>query len=146
LGSGGVGKAIAVGLLARGAQVALTDGNDQRAVELAARLKCRPVPWAERYAVPAEILVNATPLGMHPKIQETPYDKQRLRAGMVVFDVVYNPECTQLLLDAQSRDCKTVSGLDMFVRQACLQFKLFTGQEGPAGLMREVLKKALSSP
>ena len=143
LGSGGVGKAIAVGLLARGAQVVLTDGNDQRAGELAARLQCRTVPWAERYTVRAEILINATPLGMHPKVQETPYDKQRLRAGMVVFDVVYNPEYTQLLLDAQSRDCKTVSGLDMFVRQACLQFKLFTGQEGPAELMRDVLKKAL---
>ena len=145
LGSGGVGKAIAVGLIARGAIVLLCDGLNDRAVDLAARLGCRAVPWDERQTVAADVLVNGTPLGMHPKVNESPYDKQWLRPGMVVFDVVYNPEYTQLLLDAQSCGCRTVTGLEMFVRQACLQFQLFAGQPAPTDLMRDVLKRALGA-
>ena len=79
---------------------------------------------------------------MHPNVDETPYEKHYLRPGTIVFDVVYNPENTLLVKDARARNCKVVTGLDMFVRQACLQFKLFTGHEGPAELIREVLKRA----
>ncbi len=88
------------------------------------------------------LLLNGTPVGMHPNVDETPFDKHYLRPSMVVFDAVYNPENTLLIKDARSRNCTVVTGVDMFVRQACLQFKLFTGQEGPADLMREVIKRA----
>jgi 3-dehydroquinate dehydratase/shikimate dehydrogenase len=64
---------------------------------------------------------------------------------MIVFDAVYNPEATLLIKHARSRNCKVVTGVDMFVRQACLQFKLFTGQEGPADLMRDVIKRAIGA-
>ena len=49
-----------------------------------------------------------------------------------IFDAVYNPENTLLVKDARGRNCTVVTGIDMFVRQACLQFKLFTGLDGPA--------------
>ena len=143
LGSGGVGKAIAFGLVRRGATVALCDGLAERAQQLAARLGCQAVAWEARHDTPADILVNCTPLGMHPQVEQTPYDADRLRAGMVVFDVVYNPEYTRLLTDAKTRGCRIVSGVEMFVRQAGLQFRLFTGQEGPAELMRQVILDAL---
>ncbi len=64
---------------------------------------------------------------------------------MVVFDAVYNPENTLLIKEARARNCKVVTGVEMFVRQACLQFKLFTGHEGPADLMRDVLKRATAA-
>ena len=64
---------------------------------------------------------------------------------MLVFDAVYNPENTLLIKEARSRNCKVVTGVDMFVSQACLQFKLFTGHEGPAELMREVVKRAIGA-
>ena len=51
---------------------------------------------------------------------------------MVVFDAVYNPENTLLVKEARGRNCTVVTGVDMFVRQACRQFELFTGQAGPA--------------
>ena len=142
LGAGGVGKAIAYGLLRRGAKVVLTDGVARHASELAKRFECRSVEWSQRHGVKADILINCTPVGMHPDVDETPYEKHYLRPSMVVFDVVYNPENTLLVKDARSRSCKVITGVDMFVRQACLQFKHFTGEEGPADLMRDVLKRA----
>jgi len=142
LGAGGVGKALAFGLVNRGAQVVLCDGLDERAEQLAIRLGCRAVKWTERHQVRAEILVNGTPLGMHPKVDETPFEANALHAGMVVFDAVYNPEITRLLADARQAGATIVSGMEMFVRQAALQFKLFTGHDGPEELMRQVIRRA----
>jgi len=50
-----------------------------------------------------------------------------------------------LIKQARQQHCTVVTGLDMFVRQACLQFELFTGQEGPAKLMRTVIKRAIGA-
>ena len=145
LGAGGVGKAIAYGLIRRGAKVVLTDGVPQCADELAQRFECRSIKWSARHNVSADLLINCTPVGMHPNVDETPFDRHHLRPSMLVFDAVYNPENTLLVKEARSRNCKVVTGVDMFVRQACLQFKLFTGQEGPADLMREVIKRATAA-
>jgi 3-dehydroquinate dehydratase/shikimate dehydrogenase len=145
LGAGGVGKAIAFGLVLRGAQVILTDGDPQRATELAQRLKCHSTDWDSRHKVAADILVNCTPIGMHPNVDDTPFDKHHLRPSMAVFDAVYNPENTLLIKDARERSCTVVTGVEMFVRQACLQFEHFTGREGPSKLMRDVIKRATST-
>jgi 3-dehydroquinate dehydratase/shikimate dehydrogenase len=142
LGAGGVGKAIAYGLVRRGAHVVLADGVPRQAAALATRLNCRSVEWAARHSVMADMLLNCTPIGMHPNVDETPFDRHHLRPSMVVFDAVYNPENTLLVKDARSRNCIVITGVDMFVRQACLQFELFTGQHGPAELMREAIKRA----
>lgn len=145
LGSGGVGMAIAFGLLRRGARVIVADGVAGRAADLARRLDCRHVEWSARHSVAPDLLINCTPVGMHPNLDETPFDKHYLRPAMVVFDAVYNPENTLLIKQARQQHCKVVTGLDMFVRQACLQFKLFTGHDGPADLMRNVIKRAIGA-
>jgi 3-dehydroquinate dehydratase/shikimate dehydrogenase len=145
LGAGGVGKAIAYGLIRRGCEVVVADGDAERAAELAEKFGCRQVEWANRHTVSAEILINGTPIGMHPNVDQSPFPKLHLRPSMVVFDAVYNPENTLLIKDARSRLCRVITGVDMFVRQACLQFKLFTGQDGPADLMREVIKRSTSA-
>ncbi len=145
LGAGGVGKAIAYGLSRRGAQVTVCDGDTQRALQLAERLRCRSVDWTLRQSVVIDILINATPIGMHPNVDETPMPQNHLRTNMVVFDAVYNPENTLLIKEARERGCKVITGVDMFVRQACLQFKLFTNHDGPADLMRDVIKRATSA-
>ena len=92
-----------------------------------------------------DVLVNCTPVGMHPNVDESPYDKHHLRPSMLVFDAVYNPENTLLIKEARNRNCTVVTGVDMFVRQACLQFKLFAGQDGPAELMREVVRRVIGA-
>lgn len=100
--------------------------------------------WNRRYTVRPDILINGTPVGMHPNVDETPYDGRYLHPGMLVFDAVYNPESTLLIKQAREAGCKVITGVEMFVRQASLQFKLFTGVDGPADLMREVIKRAIS--
>jgi len=145
LGAGGVGRAITYGLIRRGAQVVLADGIARHATALAQRYNCRAVDWAARHTVKADLLFNCTPIGMHPEVDETPYDKHHLRPSMTVFDAVYNPENTLLIKEARSRNCNVVTGVDMFVRQACLQFKHFTDQDGPADLMRDAIKRAIGA-
>ncbi len=145
LGAGGVGMAIIYGLTRRGARVVVADGVARKAVELARRFDCRHVDWAARHSISPELLVNCTPIGMHPNVDETPFEKHHLRPSMVVFDAVYNPENTLLIKQARQQHCKVVTGLDMFVRQACLQFKLFIGREGPADLMRSVIKRTIGA-
>ena len=61
-----------------------------------------------------------------------------------MFDMVfYNPESTLLIKDARSQSCCVVTGVEMFVRQAALQLRLFTGKEAPPELLRDVLKRAI---
>lgn len=143
LGAGGAAKAIAFGLKQLGAQVIIAGRTPQRSQQLADALKCKTLDWASRYSIQPDVLVNCTPVGMHPNVDATPYDKHHLRPSMVVFDTVYNPENTLLIKDARSQSCTVVTGVEMFVRQACLQFQLFTGQEPPSDLMRDVLKRAI---
>jgi 3-dehydroquinate dehydratase/shikimate dehydrogenase len=143
LGAGGAAKAIAYGLKKRGANVVISGRTLQRAEQLAERLKCRAVDWNVRYGVSADIVVNCTPVGMHPNVDATPFEKHHIRPSMAVFDTVYNPENTLLIKDGRTQGALTVTGVEMFVRQAALQFRLFTGQEAPLDLMREALKRQI---
>ena len=88
-------------------------------------------------------MVNCTPIGMHPNVDESPFNKSHLKPSMIVFDTVYNPESTLLLKEARAHGCRVVTGVEMFIRQAALQFLLFTGREAPEQLMRETLKRAI---
>jgi len=143
LGSGGAGMALAYGLVQRGAMVTVTDVNAERAVELSKHLGCEYVLWEMRESMRVDIVVNCTPVGMYPNIDATPYSKSSLRSSMLVFDAVYNPEHTLLIKSAQEKGCKVVTGVEMFVGQACYQFKLFTGAKASASKMRMLLKDAI---
>ena len=85
----------------------------------------------------AEILVNATSLGMSPEIDATPVPAELLRADLTVFDVVYNPLQTRLLREAKAAGAKTIDGLEMLVRQGAVSFEIWTAVKPPADVMRE---------
>jgi 3-dehydroquinate dehydratase/shikimate dehydrogenase len=116
----------------------------ERAEELAGWLKAGSIAWASRHSVMADLIVNCTPVGMHPNLDESPFESRYLRPEMVVFDTVYNPEQTLFIKQASDCDCKYITGIDMFVGQASIQFKHFTGQDAPIELMRRVIKQAIS--
>ncbi|MFH1612396.1 MAG: shikimate dehydrogenase [bacterium] len=90
-----------------------------------------------------DILINCTSVGMYPKVKETLVPSKYLKKNLVVFDVVYNPEKTCLLKDAQKKGCKIISGLDMFIYQAAVQFEKWTGISAPIKVMKNAAKKAL---
>lgn len=145
LGAGGVARAVAFGLRQRDVDVVVTNRTDERARYLAQQIGCRWVDWSTRHALKPHLLVNCTPVGMHPNVDETPYLRHYLRRQMVVFDTVYNPEQTLLIKEARRQGCRTVTGVDMFVRQAAMQFKLFTKQSPPIALMVEQVRRAIGA-
>lgn len=144
LGAGGVGRAYVHGLLARGAEVHVTDLEASRRDALAAEMGASAVGSEDAPGIDADILMNATPVGMWPKTDATPIDAAALRPGMVVFDAVYNPHETRLLCEAAAAGCKTISGVEQFVGQAVEQFELWTGRKAPEALMRQVVLDALA--
>lgn len=91
------------------------------------------------------ILINATPVGMHPKVDQSVVPTQLLHSGLGVMDIVYNPLSTKLLSDAKKQGLITVSGLEMFVNQAVIQFESWTGCVAPKEAMREVVLQKLTA-
>ncbi|MCX5677252.1 MAG: type I 3-dehydroquinate dehydratase [Planctomycetota bacterium] len=174
VGAGGVGRAMAFALKERGASVTLTDVDEARAEALAKDVGTATMPIAalqrggsgdpprSRLAEagrggseftrlggdlprePWDILLNCTPIGMHPKTDATPVPREMLRPGMVVYDAVYNPLQTRLVREAREAGCRTVAGIDHFVRQAVEQFELWTGRPAPVDTMRQVVVEALT--
>jgi 3-dehydroquinate dehydratase/shikimate dehydrogenase len=145
LGAGGAARAVAFGLKKQGVEVTVTSRTADRAKKIAAEVGCKAVEWTARHRMPYDCIVNATPVGMHPNVDETPYDKEHLRPYMVVFDTVYNPENTLLVKEARAAGCRTVTGVEMFVRQAAIQFRIWNGVEPPHQVMRDALKRATAS-
>jgi 3-dehydroquinate dehydratase/shikimate dehydrogenase len=145
LGAGGVAKAVCYALESRGVHVVVSSRTMSRAEELAKKWRGKTLEWKDRHTLTPDLLINCTPLGMHPNVNETPYEGDALSRSTIVFDTVYNPEQTLLIKDARKRECRVVTGVDMFVRQAAHQFKLFTEQEPPYQLMRDVMRKSIGA-
>jgi 3-dehydroquinate dehydratase / shikimate dehydrogenase len=145
LGAGGASRAIAYGLTRRGADVFIASRTEQRAEELASRFGCRALPWNLRHSHRVDLIINGTPVGMHPNVDESPIDPRFFGLDMTVFDTVYNPEQTLLVKQAREAGCRTITGIDMFVGQAALQYKVFTGQAPPVDLMRSVVRRTISA-
>ena len=91
----------------------------------------------------ADILVNATSVGMSPSIDETPVPIKLLKPGLVIFDIVYNPIKTRLQREAEQIGAKTISGIDMLVWQGALAFEKWTGVEAPIELMKKEVIRIL---
>jgi len=145
LGAGGVSRAIAWGLKQRGAEVTISNRTYERAAVLANELSARAVTWDDRHRQNPQLLVNGTAVGMHPNVDSSPYEQVALNQYMVVFDTVYNPENTLLVKQAREARARVITGVDMFVRQAAYQYKLFTGRDASTSLMRSAIKEATSA-
>ena len=145
LGAGGAARAIAYGAASQGVEVTIANRTYERAKALAAELSCPVVPWEKRAEVEHDILANSTSLGMYPSVRTTPFPKEALRAGTIVFDAVYNPRLTRLVEEARERDCIAVDGLEMFVQQAVAQLKFWSHEHPPVDVMRKAAVRGLES-
>jgi 3-dehydroquinate dehydratase/shikimate dehydrogenase len=144
VGAGGAARAIAHGLHREGANLTITSRTHEKAMKLAEEVHCKVVDWHARNAYRGDVVINCTPVGMHPNVDEMPVHISMLLPGMTVFDTVYTPETTMLIREAKLRGCHVITGVDMFVRQAARQFELFTGKTPDVEKMRQVMRKALS--
>jgi len=138
LGAGGSARAIGFGLLQEGATPLIANRSEQRGRALADELGCAFLPLAEAGGADADILVNATSVGMAPNT-DIPLPEDGLARFAVVMDIVYAPLETPLLRQAKANGCRVVNGLAMLLRQGAAQFELWTGEPAPLAVMMEPL-------
>ena len=145
IGSGGAASAIALGLKKKGVKLVVLNRTEDKARRLAKKVNAEGFGGLERLVeIPsADILINATSVGMLPKANESLIPKHLLHNRLTVFDVVYNPKETRLLAEAREKECAIVYGYKMLLYQAARQFELFTGCQAPLKVMESALTQAL---
>lgn len=142
LGAGGAARAIAVALASSGCAVRLHARQREQAEHVAMFTAAEVGSWPPEPGS-WDMLVNCTPIGQVPRLDDTPVPKGQL-TGQYVYDIVYNPAITRLLREAAEIGCQTIGGLDMLVAQAHEQFQWWTGSRAPGGVMREAALRRLA--
>jgi len=155
LGSGGAARAVAFSLATSAVppQLAVLGVEEDELELLGSDLAEKtPVnPTTQRFSSEtlrdamshADVVIQATPIGMTPKVDATLVPSDLIQEGQVVFDIVYTPLATRLIQEAKAAGAVTVAGLGMFVHQAAVQFELWTGRDAPIELMTETVRTAL---
>lgn len=138
LGAGGAARAILVALK----QLSLTkctiaNRTIEKAKSIAERYNSKVIPWEERENFEADILINATPIGMKPNDNEMPILEKSLKKFKIIMDFVSNPPKTKLIKLADSQGLHTIDGLSIALYQAASQFQLYTGVKPPIEVMRK---------
>ncbi|MDR1519662.1 MAG: type I 3-dehydroquinate dehydratase [Planctomycetota bacterium] len=131
LGGGGAARGVGAALAKLGCRVAAAGRDGAKTAALAQAMGWDSVPWAETGRGGWRVVANATPVGMVPEIEATPFPAAGWRPGMIAFDAVHNPRLTRFLREAKAAGAEPLDGFDMFIRQARGQFKLWTGREMP---------------
>jgi 3-dehydroquinate dehydratase/shikimate dehydrogenase len=141
LGAGGAARAVVYGLRKKGAEVTVLNRTLDKARRLAADFKCGYGHLNRIDKINFDILINATSVGMHPRVDDSPVKNKKILKNKIVFDFVYNPSTTKFLKDAKKMEGEVISGRDLFLNQAMLQFKLWTHKNIPTIATRKLIDK-----
>ena len=145
LGAGGAARAAAYALRTEGAKVFVAARREDMGRRLARAVEGEAVSWEGAEGLEVDAVINATPVGMYPHVNESPLDLARLRARLV-FDMVYYPLATRFITEARGRGLVTISGLEMLVAQGARQFEIWTGLTAPRALMEQAVRQVLERP
>jgi shikimate dehydrogenase len=161
LGTGGAARAVAAALLKTGAAVLVSGRNAEagrRLVEDLSAARTEGAGWGDveflsaeplrlaREVELADLLVNATPVGGWPDIDESPLPEEvLLRPVHTVFDLVYRPRRTRLLDRASAAGCRVVEGIEMLIEQGARSFSIWTGLQAPVEVMRRAAYKSVEA-
>lgn len=135
IGAGGAARACCAVLERRGANIWITNRTPTRAQEVAKAFSARVAPHNDAPKMDFEMVINCTPLGMTGFPEELPIDPQVFRTGQWAVDLIYNPERTPFLAEAEARGAKTLSGMEMLIYQAMDAFETWTGLRPPYEVM-----------
>jgi shikimate dehydrogenase len=148
-GEGGVARAMAISSFLKGAKEICIGGLDPERTQRLAR-EINEFAYSSSDEVflnevsKSDLVINATPLGMHPHTDKTPLpDAKYLQPGQLVFDAVYNPKNTVFLQQAKSRGANLGYGYEMLLFQGIVAFEIFTGSKAPLKIMEDVLTSQL---
>lgn len=139
LGAGGSARALGFGLLEAGAKITVASRTPASGKALAADMNCEWQPLTEVEKLTADVLVNATSVGMSPGVDSMPVPPGVLSGYRVVMDIVYSPLETKLLKEASDAGCQVINGLAMLLYQGAAQFKIWTDRKPPIEAMRQEL-------
>jgi shikimate dehydrogenase len=155
LGAGGAAKAIACHLAKQECHLAILNRTPIKARNLARFLAGQfgveatgnelSSEQIQKEAKRADILINATSVGMHPNSAYSLVKASWLRPEMYVMDIIYDPLETILIRDAKSIGAKVINGVDMLVHQGAISFEIWTGCQAPILTMRDAIFKELKS-
>ena len=148
LGAGGAARAALAGLRELGLPAAICNHHKERAQKLADEFGARCADWENRGAYEADLVINATPLGMRgPHEGQTPLPPDAFTPSQAVprmaYDLIYTPLTTRFLADAEAAGWQVQDGLSMFIAQAQAQFRLWTGREFSEADARTLLLREL---
>jgi shikimate 5-dehydrogenase len=138
LGAGGAALGAAYALNDLDMKVTILNRTPKNAQVLAEKFGFHWGATDELGNIKPDLVVNATPLGMHPD-DHSPLSDDQLNREMTVFDLVYTPPETPLIEQARRIGCRTITGTEMFVEQAREQFYLYFGIDVPAEQVRELI-------
>ncbi|MEM2914534.1 MAG: shikimate dehydrogenase [Candidatus Bathyarchaeia archaeon] len=155
LGAGGASRSVSLALAEHAKELIILNRTLVKAERLARELsnetnaivKAKEMNQknARQELIDADILINATSLGMYPHEDMMPVDSSLLRAGLVVFDLVYEPLETRLLLEAKRKGAMTIDGLTMLVFQGAISFEIWTGKKAPLEVMMKAAVDEITS-
>jgi shikimate dehydrogenase len=152
LGAGGASRAISIEMALAGAsQITIVNIPSDRALAYAlvdtltkhTGVEAKYVPWESEYIIPSEtdILINATPIGLYPNIDEKPMmDYDSMHGDLFVQDVIPNPSFTPFLAEAEKRNIRWNSGMGMLINQAAINIKMWTGRNPDKAVMTEAYR------
>jgi shikimate dehydrogenase len=144
LGAGGAARAAVCGLHRAGWKVMLSSRTESRADRLAHSFQTSHVPWNDRHEARPDLLVNTTPLGMSGPFQALSPWRGSLKGISLVYDLVYNPKETPLLIQARRESVEVIHGLPMFVHQGLAQFERWTERRFPLPEAIALLEETLA--
>ena len=154
-GAGGAARAIVfylakygaeeVNILNRNLKKAENLANDLLASNLISNVNSSDISEISKFISDADILIDTTPIGMHPNVSDKPIvNAEDIHEELVVNDIVYNPNETVLLKEAMKANAKVVYGIKMLLYQGAESFKIWTGREAPVDVMEAKLKETLN--
>jgi len=153
LGAGGAARAIAFSLAEKGAKLTIANRTASRAKELATAIKRNSGADVGQTGIGrgelaramerADILINATTVGMYPDVNRALVTADMMHRGLIVNDIVYEPLQTRLLREAKKAGARAVTGLGMLIHQGALSFEIWTGRRAPIKVMAAAAKREL---
>ena len=153
-GAGGASRAISFYIAKYGADsLTILNRNVEKADNLAKdvsnsnlinEVKSDSMSEINSHVTDADILIDTTPVGMHPNVDAEPIVlADNMHDDLVVFDAVYNPNDTVLIKEAVKAGAKPVYGIKMLLYQGAESFRIWTGRDAPVDVMEDALRKTL---
>lgn len=143
MGAGGAARAMGYFLKIHKAKIIWMNRNPNKADILAEEFGGDVIVSAKLNEISPDIIVNTTPVGLYPHVDESLLQDYVFNEKQIVFDMVYHPVLTQLLKQAKKYQATILSGLDMFIGQGLKQIELLTGNKLDDPFLIDELKKLL---